>query len=306
MNTDQKFVIVLGFPRSGTTLLRQILDAHPEISCPPEPWLSTACAKFIREVPATGPGIGVLSGLSFSGIETDEIVDSLRALFERMHIKIANGKRVCVEKSGFDIFYLDELESIFSQHCKFICLSRNPLDVIPSIKNLTEEMGIYMPELHPYIQANATPLEAYAEAWAKKTQDLIAFTDRNQSACFSYRFEDLLDNPTSVLDPLMSFLGVEKMDSDTLENAFKGDIAIGLGDWKVYEKTGLDSGMTNQWRKKIPRETLGKILPVLSEGMTHYGYDLPKAPKIANRKKSVEQFKTIMTMRRNNVVKNKE
>lgn len=306
MNKNQQFVIILGFPRSGTTLLRQILDAHPEISCPPEPWLSTACAKFIRETPAIGPDIGVLSGLNFSGIESDEVLNMLRELFEKVHTKIAAGKHVCVEKSGFDIFYLDELESIFSQHCKFICLSRNPLDVIPSIKNLTEEMGIYMPELHPYIQANANPLEAYAQAWAKKTQDLIEFTHRNQSACFSYRFEDLIDDPTSILDPLMSFLGVKKMDAAILDKAFTGDIAVGLGDWKVYEKTGLDNGTTNQWRKKIPRETLGKILPTLSSGMAHYNYKIPKAPKVADRKKSVEQFKTIMTMRRNNAIKTKE
>ncbi|MCA9663328.1 MAG: sulfotransferase, partial [Myxococcales bacterium] len=29
-------IIVLGAPRSGTTLLRRLLDAHPNIACPPE------------------------------------------------------------------------------------------------------------------------------------------------------------------------------------------------------------------------------------------------------------------------------
>ncbi|HEY4117191.1 MAG TPA: sulfotransferase [Byssovorax sp.] len=29
--------VILGPPRSGTTLLRRLVDAHPNLSCPPEP-----------------------------------------------------------------------------------------------------------------------------------------------------------------------------------------------------------------------------------------------------------------------------
>lgn len=303
MSNESSHVIVLGFPRSGTTLLRQILAAHPDISCPPEPWLTTSCAKFIREVPANGPGIGVLSGLGFSGVDDEEVLEPLRQLFRNLHRRMANGRRVCVEKSGFDIFYLQEIEQLFGRDCKFICLVRNPLDVISSVKALTDEMGRYMPELHPYVQSNASPLEAFSQAWAEKSAELLDFMTRHQETCFSYRFEDLLEKPRSVLDPLMDFLEVPKLAEDTLNSTFNGDISIGLGDWKVYEKRGLDATTMNQWRKKIPRDTLAKVLPLLEDGMHAYGYDVPRPPKLADRKKSVQQFKTIMTMRRSGVLK---
>jgi protein-tyrosine sulfotransferase len=29
-------VVVLGFPRSGTTLLRRLLESHHDLCCPPE------------------------------------------------------------------------------------------------------------------------------------------------------------------------------------------------------------------------------------------------------------------------------
>ena len=62
-------IVILGMPRSGTTLLRRLLDVHPAICCPPETNLLGAAARFLREETfAGGMAIGVLSGLSFAGI----------------------------------------------------------------------------------------------------------------------------------------------------------------------------------------------------------------------------------------------
>ncbi|HXE53684.1 MAG TPA: sulfotransferase, partial [Tepidisphaeraceae bacterium] len=33
---------ILGLPRSGTTLLSVMLDRHPQVLCPPEPWIMLA------------------------------------------------------------------------------------------------------------------------------------------------------------------------------------------------------------------------------------------------------------------------
>ena len=42
-------VVIIGTPRSGTTLLRRILDAHPAIACPPETYLLSGAARFLHE-----------------------------------------------------------------------------------------------------------------------------------------------------------------------------------------------------------------------------------------------------------------
>ncbi len=34
--------------RSGSTLLRFILDSHPELACPPETTVASACASLLR------------------------------------------------------------------------------------------------------------------------------------------------------------------------------------------------------------------------------------------------------------------
>jgi hypothetical protein len=42
--TDPVFVLCMG--RSGSTLLRFLLDAHPELACPPETSLPALCGQL--------------------------------------------------------------------------------------------------------------------------------------------------------------------------------------------------------------------------------------------------------------------
>ena len=78
--------LILGFPRSGTTLLSRLIDAHPEISSPPETFMFSSAARFLAEQSAVeGPPIGVLSGLAFAGFEPEEVMGPLRAMLFGWH-----------------------------------------------------------------------------------------------------------------------------------------------------------------------------------------------------------------------------
>ena len=46
--TCESPVFVLTSSRSGSTLLRFILDSHPELACPPETTVASACASLLR------------------------------------------------------------------------------------------------------------------------------------------------------------------------------------------------------------------------------------------------------------------
>src|SRR5271169_4905137 len=47
----ENLVFLLGVPRSGTTLLCAMLDRHPNILCPPEPWIMLALAAIGQTYP---------------------------------------------------------------------------------------------------------------------------------------------------------------------------------------------------------------------------------------------------------------
>ena len=55
-NEAEKGVIILGCPRSGTTLLRRLLDSHPDLSCPGETFLFRGAARFLKEDTISGGG----------------------------------------------------------------------------------------------------------------------------------------------------------------------------------------------------------------------------------------------------------
>ena len=74
-------IVVLGSPRSGTTLVRRLLNAHPAIHCPPETQLLRSSAEMLREIPlSNGLSVGVRSGLAFGGVPEETVVARVRAL----------------------------------------------------------------------------------------------------------------------------------------------------------------------------------------------------------------------------------
>jgi hypothetical protein len=42
-----QLVFLLSMPRSGSTLLSLMLGSHPEVCCPPEPWIVLALAEYL-------------------------------------------------------------------------------------------------------------------------------------------------------------------------------------------------------------------------------------------------------------------
>ncbi len=283
--------IVLGFPRSGTTLLRRLLDAHPAISCPPETGLVSACGRFLQTSPTVdGLSVGVIPGLAFSGVAEDDVLNHLRTMMFDIHARIAGDKPVWVEKSGFDIFYLDAIERLFASHCKFICLIRHPLDVIASVKDLCDGMDQILPELHRYVRQHASVFDAFAEAWLDCTVALDAFRQRHAERCFFYRYEDMVQDPRAVLTKLLDFMGVEDHAEALLTAAFKAETKVGLGDWRTYETRGVTADSLERWRTKLPASTVSRVVPVLSETMLAHGYELPKTKSVPDLKKAVRHF----------------
>jgi len=247
---------VLGFPRSGTTLLGKLLGAHPQISCPPETNILNSCGRFLREESRTeGPPIGVLSGLELADIDPDIALDALRQLFFTIQDKSANRATVKVEKSGFDIFYIDEIELLLKEHCRFICLTRNPFDVVVSVKELMDTIGIVLPEFQVYAQTIPNQHEAFAQAWVDCTERMVKFIAANPENCFSLKYEDLVAEPLQSMQKITDFMGLEEYQGKDLENAFNADSQIGLGDWKIYESDKVENDRTDRWRKILGRNS---------------------------------------------------
>ncbi len=267
-------IIILGAPRSGTTLLRRLIDAHPHIACPGETNVFGACGRFLRsERIAEGVGIGVLDGLGYAGFSRSEVLTRLREFAFSFHREYAKrqAKPRWASKTAFDAFYLEEIEQLCGEQAFFVCIQRHGLDVACSIQELCNKNGGYLRELHEYIVRYPRMLEAFAHVWVDLAQAIDAFAKRQPENAILARYEDLSAQPDQTMARIMAFLG-EEWDPALLNRALEKREGLGLGDWKTYARESVDPSSVGRW-KELSRDTISRLAAICNPTLTLCGYD---------------------------------
>ncbi len=272
-------VVIMGTPRSGTTLLRRILDAHPALACPPETYLLSAAARFLHEESfAQGLKIGVLFGLGYAGFDEAQVLARLRTFvfeFFQDHAR-QQGKNRWVEKTAFDGFHLAEIRRICQGHVDFVCIQRHGLDVACSLADLVEKTGGYVEELHTYLQRDPEPLAALARAWvdtASAVADLAAEDERT----IDIRYEALTEDPQGVIRQVLEFID-EPWEEGLIERALRSSGQMGFGDWKTYARTAIDTSSVDRW-KQLPPSTVDQLARICNPTLDRLGYTpVPTGP----------------------------
>ena len=274
-NPKHEGIIILGCPRSGTTLLRRILNAHPNIAAPGETHVLTACSRFLHSERAVdGMEVGVLSGLSYAGFESQEVLDRLREFafsFRQKHAA-RDGKTRWVEKTAVDGFYIDEISRLCGDHAYFICITRHGMDVACSMKDWCDKSQVYFSELHRYIRRYPRPLEAFCHAWVDVTEGLRNFLSSHPSNAIGIRYEDLVANPEDEIRRVLEFVG-EPWDPELLSRALMQKGAQGFSDWKTFSKSQIDAESVDRWRHLSPA-TMADLAPIINPTLLEYGYDV--------------------------------
>lgn len=268
-------IIVLGMPRSGTTLMHRILNAHSSIHCPPERYLLSACSRFLHEEPGVrGLNIGVLPGLHFDGYSEDEILGRLREFAVGIFRESASkaNKPLWAEKTAFDIFHLDNIERLFAQHCRFICLTRHGLDVAVSIRELCEQLDLIHAELRPFFDRYHRPLVALCHAWVDRMQRLQVFHQDHLDQAFLLRYEDLVTQPHHEITRLFDFLEQPADVEQLLKQTFATAGSVGIGDWKTFETNTMHTSSIGRW-KDLPTDLLKRLSELVNPTLVALGYE---------------------------------
>src|ERR1700759_3064019 len=228
-------VLVLTCGRSGSTLLRFILDAHPKLACPPEPRIADLCAQMgttwnLLE----GPPAAARPGLS--GLATKSVRNWVTTAFGTYLIQA--GKSRWCEKSIGAADSAGRFLTLFPK-TRFICLYPDCLDVIDSVLEACP-FGLRGYGLEQFAAAHVgNSVAAVADYWGTHTRSIIDFEKQHPDQCVRVRYEDLVADPDAESTRIFTFLGEEPAPGVTGASLVRGRVPFGPSDHKVWTTTGI-------------------------------------------------------------------
>jgi protein-tyrosine sulfotransferase len=221
-------IFVVSGERSGSTLLRYLLDTHPAIGSPGELCLGGLCAHLHLVVSRTRPS---------SHPETAVCSDVRRIVSDVMETYLQRaGKRIWCDKTPANVPFLGLLATIFHD-ARFLCLYRNCRDAAYSCYAGATH-GV-MAELARYVARHPDNFPvAMVENWVDKNEAITAFERQHASRCMRIRYEDLVTAPDAEMSNVMRFLALD-WDPALLRLAFEMPHLAGGGDTKIRDQKSV-------------------------------------------------------------------
>jgi hypothetical protein len=264
-------VFILTASRSGSTLLRFILDTHPDFACPPETMITAACVSLLRswdilENAGSGQQRVVTGPAQLPGEAMATVRDTVDQLYGRYLAR--RGKPRWCDKS-LDSLYSPDLLATLYPEARFICLYRHCMDVIASGIEVCP-WGVSRFGFDPYVaQSPGNNVAAIGSYWVDCARLMLGFEGRQPERCHRVRYEDLVSEPEEVTSRLLSFLGAAPAPGITtacFDAPHEGD---GPGDEKIWFTTNVSADAMGRG-VKVP----AGALPDLVRGQINEALDL--------------------------------
>jgi Flp pilus assembly protein TadD len=249
----REHVFLLGFPRSGTTLIETVLANHPDIATLEErETLHASVVDFLSDK----------RGLQRLASEPDSALAAYRKDYWRRvaDFGVETQGAIFVDKNPFNTLKLPLIYKLFP-HAKIIFAQRDPRDVVFSCFRRRFNVNASTYEFLDLARAaaNYSDTMRFAEALRPK-QGLEEFR---------LVYEDLIADFEGVARAVCGFIGVEWRE-DLLDIAARGRGGNVASASSAQIARGLYGDGAGQWRRY--RESLAPILPVLAPWVARFGY----------------------------------
>jgi tetratricopeptide (TPR) repeat protein len=248
-------VFLVGFPRSGTTLLDQILASHPEITTLEErDALVDAASTLIRPD----------GDFDFWATLGEEEIERLRSLYWRQveaGLKGAPMKRVFVDKLPLNALLLPVICRVFPT-AKIVLALRDPRDVVLSCYQQQFGMSLAMFQL--------LKLDTAAAYYDVVMALVRACRERLKPDLHEVRYEAVVFDFEATVRALLAFLGVawDEAVRDYAETARQRAVRTPSASQVVMPLYGSAQG---KWRNY--RRFLAPVLPALEPWVQAFGYE---------------------------------
>jgi tetratricopeptide (TPR) repeat protein len=251
-------IFILGFPRSGTTLLEQMLTAHPNIAAGDElPFMHELAALMPRMLDSPLAYPEALAELWMADHRDD--LENLRDHYLR---KVAQLGTVPATAAWFtDKMPLNEthlgLISLLFPQAPLIHVLRHPLDVVLSVYSNLLTHGYYC----------AYALETAAQHYALIADLVDSYTNELNLNYLAVRYEDMVAGQEATIRGVLDFIGA----------AFD-PLCLAFHENRRYARTASYAQVTEKlygrscfrYRNYLPQ--LAPVIPILQPAMDRLGY----------------------------------
>jgi hypothetical protein len=253
-------VFVLCGGRSGSTLLRFLLDAHPDLACPPETNVPALCGQLATVW-------SLIEGAPLSANRGDEppeipeaAIAGVRHMMDMMvgsYLERRGKKRYC-DKSLGTARFVELLMRVYPD-AKFICLYRHPMDVVASGLEACP-WGLNGYGFDPYIASTpGNAVLAMARFWADNAGAILRAEEMFPDHCHRVRYEDMVSDPEAVAAGIFEFLGVPPAPGVSANCFAPNRERFGPADYKIWHTSKItDDSVGRGW--SIPAGLMGPEL----------------------------------------------
>ncbi|QBI55873.1 Sulfotransferase domain protein [Streptomonospora litoralis] len=283
-SSAERMIIILGCPRSGTTLLQLMLHAHPRIAIPPETRFTLDVyrrrAEFgdLREAAnrrrlaeaITGPRNTRYRDLKLDPQETTAaIVDgpptvgsAVGTVFRQYAHRF--GKQRWGDKRPGYYQGIEELARMFP-NAQFVHLIRDGRDCVGSLK----QMPWYKLDSYHAVSTWAESID-YGRSAARRL---------GPGTFYELRYEDLVADPPRELSALCEFLG-EEFDPVMCEPRRVAKSAVPkFKTWHQNTRRDVNAASSGSWQQRLEPWEAALAETVLGGRLKANGYELSGAPR---------------------------
>jgi hypothetical protein len=278
---EKQIFFVCGAPKSGTTWLQRVLDAHPQLQCSGEGHFierfTIPLAGVMRDYAAH---MDLVAGRVYEGkpyypqigqadldrIARGFIVDRLMARRPGPEVRWIG------DKTPRYTNYLPALLRIFPQ-ARFINIVRDPRDVAMARMHQARRAGVGdvvaddSPERIEFIRKGALD-------WANCVAPIASFTTANPGILHSLKYEDMIADPAGEARKLFRFLGVKDQDGIVREivQATSFEAMTGRKPGEEHPTSFLRKGVAGDWVGRLELAAVQAIEQACGEQMRQHGY----------------------------------
>lgn len=268
--------MIFGSPRSGTTLLSETMNSHPDIFLPTETDFIVPAAFLINRIKDEKVGkrllidiimhsrdsLSITSCLSREQVVAalDDATYDLYGILNAIYgaLSSANQKTIAGDKSPNDLMFLQIFETVglFKSEMKFIHIVRNVRNVCDSLKMVTwapEDVVDYFPRIWSYSNCHLHQLL------------------ENKSNYLLVKYEDLTSDFEETIAKTCAFLGVP-MAWRMLDPQIRGR-RLGMQPHHRNLNKNVSDVSINRVRLNVGVHEIEKLIyKQASEGLSMFGY----------------------------------